>query len=377
MMNRIQTQLNENMPMSEEEKGRAVRAVADFNNTDGIEVLTASVCGSHARGIANDSSDIDIRCVHVQTEKINYVKLNTPKQTLTRKYDKKLSNETECDEPVTVEIESWDVKKFAKLLAESNHQAIELLRENNILMENPGVDLLREYMIENQNYNRVALYHKYRSHAESNYDAYLSDHLVSNTDSVFRIHEQDSNGYLVESPVTGEELFIPDYAVDMHENMETGEMVKLPAKHLNTDNDNDKHVERKFTTTITEQNVKRNLAVFEYALKARYVAKNGIPPINIRELLEEFLIDGGVKNDACLVVEKETSKDTGFSTDTSLNILKSLIEKKQRGEVIDVGDLAGVKSVIPPKMQGDELSTEPPDETVIDNGVEKMIGSIR
>lgn len=121
-----------------------------------VKILWAIESGSRAWGFSSEDSDYDIRCMHIGKlddylglfqlpPQINFVKDN-------------------------LDLESWDIRKFAELSLKSNPQIAEWLRSQIIYIDSPVRKKFKEYFDEGcsleflrQHYLRMAKqnYHKY------------------------------------------------------------------------------------------------------------------------------------------------------------------------------------------------------------------------
>lgn len=344
-----------------------VDAIKQFNQSHNISVEIAVVYGSHIRGTSTRKSDVKIRAVHVQDNLAEYVKHSNANEVMTEHYEKEIdvSGSDEEISTVSIEVESWDVKKFTELLLNSNHQAVEVIQTEEVLIDHPSRDELREHIIEDGNVDLHLLYDSFVKQAKSDYETYISEHLVSSTDTIYPIKEKTTDGYIVNPPSgTEDEFYIPEYAVDLHKNRSVKEPINIPYNVTTTSTGNEELVERHFRTTLTEQTVKRNVSVIELCLKARFIANmKSIPSINIRDISSK-ITNGKLKE----MIELENDE---FTVDQSINTINSLINESEDKYKV-VGDIVKDKNVLPPNKQED-LPTETPDVNMIDNAIEKIV----
>jgi len=86
-----------------------------------VKFLWAIESGSRAWGFASEDSDFDVRCIHVG-RKEDYLGLFPPKSQINFSDGK-------------LDIESWDIKKFAELTLKSNPQIAEWLRSPIVYLD--------------------------------------------------------------------------------------------------------------------------------------------------------------------------------------------------------------------------------------------------
>ena len=121
-----------------------------------IKIVWAIESGSRAWGFASEDSDYDIRCMHIG--KLNdYLGLSPSSQQVN------LTTEV-------LDLESWDIRKFAELTLKSNPQIAEWLRSPIVYIDSPIKKQFKKYFDEGcsleflrQHYIRMAKqnYHKY------------------------------------------------------------------------------------------------------------------------------------------------------------------------------------------------------------------------
>ena len=140
----------------EEMKKEIIKLIRDAEKNHNIKIIWAIESGSRAWGFASEDSDYDIRCMHIG--KIdNYLGLfPSPKQ---------INIITD-----NLDLESWDIKKFAELTFKSNPQIAEWLRSPIIYIGSPVRKQFKKYFDDGssleflrQHYIRMSKqnYHKY------------------------------------------------------------------------------------------------------------------------------------------------------------------------------------------------------------------------
>jgi len=125
----------------------------------GNKVLFAIESGSRLWGMGSEFSDYDVRFVYVKPIK-EYLKVFAPKSDQIDIQDRKHN----------IDAVGWDVKKFLKLAANGNPQAMEWISADIVYHGDPDMfkDLKRQA-------SPLALFESYRGMADSNYKRYIFD----------------------------------------------------------------------------------------------------------------------------------------------------------------------------------------------------------
>ncbi|ELY84311.1 nucleotidyltransferase domain-containing protein [Natrinema altunense] len=192
-----------------------------------VAVALAVARGSRAWGAASPDSDYDVGFVYVPTDLRRYAHLDGVTEGI-------------AEDRGAFEYQGWDVRTFARLLADSNESAIDLLRSPIRYRTAYDPADLRAYI--RRTYNPIDLYHTWRGIATSNYRKYVSHHLVRSDDAVVPILESDGDAYTVETDAGTRTIPVDD---------------------------------DRFTETRTEPTVKRNLMIARAAMSARYLRETG------------------------------------------------------------------------------------------------------
>ncbi|MXV60941.1 nucleotidyltransferase [Natronorubrum sp. JWXQ-INN-674] len=253
-----------------------------------VRVALAVARGSHAWGAASPDSDYDVGFVFAPNDLRRYAHLEGVEGTI-------------LEEAGEIELQGWDVRTFAGLLAESNDGAIDLLRSPIRYRVAFDPDDLGAYI--ERTYNPMELYHACRGIAASNYRKYLSHHLVRNDDELFPIVDAREGAYVVETA----------------EGTTT-----VPAD------------DERFTETQTKPTVKRNLLIYRAAMSARYLKATGERDGHDLPVLEfeRFL----------------TAQAPAIFDSTRIDRARELLERKRAGEgAATVGDAVGRDFAHPPK----------------------------
>ncbi|WP_410767330.1 DNA polymerase beta superfamily protein [Haloferax sp. DFSO60] len=268
----------------------------EYADQQGVEItcILAVSRGSHAWGLDSPESDYDVGVVYVPRDCRHYAHLGKRESSINQEYDG----------DVDIEVQGWDVTKFAELLLESNEQAIDTLRSPIVYRECFDRQSLWEYI--RASYNPMALYHTYRAVAKNNYRKYLSHHLVDGKNDTYPIVRIDDDGnYLVRHRETGEDEWIA-------------------------------HDDERYSETQVRQTVKRNLVVASNAMYADYLRITGergehtLPNVDFPTFLDEQAPD--------------------VFDESLLETVQELVELKRAGRGSEiVGDLIGYDFAHRPK----------------------------
>jgi len=223
------------------------------------------------------------------------------------------------------------VRTFARLLADSNEGAIDLLRSpiRYRLAYDPAD--LTAYI--ERTYNPIDLYHTWRGIATSNYRKYVSHHLVRNDDETFPIIDTAGGEYTVET--------------------DDGTMT------VSADDE-------RFTETQTKPTVKRNLTICRAAMSAYYLEETGergehdLPALKFETFLRE-------------------QAPAVFDADR-IDRARELLERKRAGEGDDViiGDAVGREFAHPPKAIDPAVhARDGPDTERLNGFIDEIIAAVR
>ena len=282
-----------------------------------VRVALAAARGSHAWGAASPDSDYDVGFVFVPTDLRRYAHLERPPETI-------------VEDRGAFEYQGWDVRTFARLLADSNEGAIDLLRSPIRYRVAYEPDDLAAYV--ERTYNPIDLYHTWRGIATSNYRKYVSQHLVRSDDERFPIRETCDDAYVVET--------------------DDGTMT------VSGDDE-------RFQETQTKPTVKRNLTICRAAMAARYLKATGergthdLPALSFETFLRE---------QAPAVFDAER-----------IERARELLERKRAGEGdATIGDAVGREFAHPPKrIDPDVHARDGPDRARLDGFVDDLIGAVQ
>jgi predicted nucleotidyltransferase len=141
-----------------------------------INIIVAWVMGSHAHGVADSESDIDVRYVFVE-DRFNYISLS--KRTKSRRYTGETIEQGvpfgDVMRDTDIEFMGWNVNRFLGLLGGredgNNPSAIECLASPYTLRTHPAIPELKEYV--ESHYNVIELFNHYRGFAKKNWYRYI------------------------------------------------------------------------------------------------------------------------------------------------------------------------------------------------------------
>ncbi|QFU81696.1 nucleotidyltransferase domain-containing protein [Natronorubrum aibiense] len=284
-----------------------------------VAITLAVARGSHAWGAASLDSDYDVGVVFVPTDLRQYAHLEGPTEVINREYDE-------------IDVQGWDVRTFASLLADSNEGAIDTLRSPIRYRTVYDPADLATYL--EGTYNPMDLYHTWRGIATSNYRKYLSHHLVRTDDEIFPIVDvlEDDTAYVVETDAGTTTIAAAD---------------------------------ERFTETQTKPTVKRNLMIARAAMSARYLKATG--ERNSHELptleFERFLIE---------------QAPAVFDTDR-IERARELLERKRAGEGdTTIGDAVGRDFAHPPREIDPAIhARDGPDIEQLDEYIDDLIAAVQ
>lgn len=137
-------------------RNQILRLIKEVEKKHKVKIVWAIESGSRAWGFASEDSDYDIRCMHMG-KLDSYLGLDLPSQQI---------NFTKND----LDLESWDIRKFAELSLKSNPQIAEWLRSPIVYKDSQIRKQFKKYFdvgcsleFLRQHYIRMAKqnYHKY------------------------------------------------------------------------------------------------------------------------------------------------------------------------------------------------------------------------
>ncbi len=136
-----------------------------------IKIIFAVENGSRAWRMESKDSDYDVRFVFVRPVK-EYIQINKPAEVLELFYTK---DSKPCQpEGAMIDMVGFDIFKFVSMLSSSNPSTIEWLT-TDIIYYGKQNKLFREFA--QKNFNKISLYHHYKSMCRQNYIKYLKSGL--------------------------------------------------------------------------------------------------------------------------------------------------------------------------------------------------------
>ena len=282
-----------------------------------VAIPLAAARGSHAWGAASSDSDYDVGFVYAPTNLRRYAHLGGVETGI-------------VEDRGEFEYQGWDVRTFARLLADSNEGAIDLLRSPIRYRVAFDPTDLRAYI--ERTYNPIDLYHTWRGIATSNYRKYISRHLVRTDDETFPIVDAGDGKYTVET--------------------DDGTMT------VRADDE-------RFTETQTKPTVKRNVTIYRAAMAAYYLKATGergtheLPALEFETFLTE-------------------QAPTVFDSDR-IERARTLLDRKRAGDGdAVVGDLVGRGFANPPEEIDPDSHARPgPDTDRLNEFIDELIGAVR
>ncbi|NUC73567.1 nucleotidyltransferase domain-containing protein [Haloterrigena sp. SYSU A558-1] len=304
--------------------------LTDLERDRGVRVALAVARGSHAWGAASPESDYDVGFVFVPDDLRQYAHLSGPPETI---------HEAADTDEGDVELQGWDVRTFARLLADSNDGAIDLLRSPIRYRVAYEPAELAAYV--ERTYNPMDLYHAWRGIATSNYRKYISHHLVRNDDAIFPILEAREDEYVVATRDGADDA-------DGDDGTRT-----IPVD------------DERFAETQTKPTVKRNLTIYRAAMSARYLTATGegdgheLPVIEFDRFLDE-------------------QAPSVFDADR-IERARALLERKRAGDGSEtIGDAVGREFARPPReIDPGRHARSGPDPERLDGFVDELIAAVQ
>lgn len=155
-------------------KDRIKEICKNLEKEKNIKILFAVENGSRAWRMDSKDSDYDVRFVFVRPLK-EYIQINKPGEVIDAAFDKE--GNPCAVEGSFIDISGFDVFKYVKMLSSSNPTTIEWLM-SDIVYYGKQNEVFKNFAINN--FNKISLYHHYKSMCRNNYLKYLkSGNLVT------------------------------------------------------------------------------------------------------------------------------------------------------------------------------------------------------
>ena len=139
-------------------KKEILKLIKETEKNNNIKILWAIESGSRAWGFASQDSDYDIRCMHMNNLD-SYLGMDIPSQQINISKD-------------NLDLESWDIRKFAQLSVMSNPQIAEWLRSPIVYIDSPIKKQFKKYFDEGCSLEFLRQH--YLRMAKQNYKKYMS-----------------------------------------------------------------------------------------------------------------------------------------------------------------------------------------------------------
>lgn len=148
-------------------KDRIKQILKTLEKEKNIKILFAVENGSRAWRINSKDSDFDVRFVFVRPVE-EYIQINKVSEVINACFDK--SGQPCSAEAALIDIAGFDVFKYVKMLSSSNPTTIEWI-VTDIVYYGTQNKIFKEFALKN--FNKIALYHHYKSMCRNNYLKYL------------------------------------------------------------------------------------------------------------------------------------------------------------------------------------------------------------
>ncbi|WP_435332988.1 nucleotidyltransferase domain-containing protein [Haloarchaeobius sp. TZWWS8] len=236
-------------------------ALAEVESTHDFTVLAARDLGSRAWGLDDDGSDYDVAFLFRQPA-AEYATLRGYVETVETSY------------PPALELTGWNLTRFAELLVESNPTALEFLHTPVRYREFEPLAALETDVADE--FERMRLYHHYRSLAERQFRKYLQRRLLADGEPAYVVVDETADEWLcrpTDEPVS------PSRTAESLVRVSKGD--------------------DRFAAGACDQTVKRTLYVVRAVLIARYVRDtHRFPTLDFPSFLDELdaveLVDASI-----------------------------------------------------------------------------------
>jgi len=139
----------------------------DIEKEYNIKIIFCVESGSRSWRMDSKDSDYDVRFVYTRPLD-DYLQINLPKDVIMKHYDKQ--GNPHSAEGCFIDVCGFDIFKFTRMLSSSNPTVIEWLQSDIIYCgDKPKVFV----DFAKNNFNKVSLYHHYKSMCRQNYLKYL------------------------------------------------------------------------------------------------------------------------------------------------------------------------------------------------------------
>jgi len=148
-------------------KDKIKEILASLEKEKKIKILFAVENGSRAWRMESQDSDFDVRFVFVRPLE-DYIQIHSPSEVINAGFDR---SGNACDiKGAYLDLLGIDIFKFVKMLSSSNPTTIEWLITDIVYFGKQN-SVFKEYAVKN--FNKISLYHHYKSMCKNNYLKYL------------------------------------------------------------------------------------------------------------------------------------------------------------------------------------------------------------
>ena len=148
-------------------KQKIINICKDLEQKHDIKIIFAIENGSRAWRFDSKDSDYDVRFVFARPVE-EYITIKRPKDVINVAFDKDMNPCT--PDKALIDISGFDIFKYLTLLSSSNPTTIEWL-VSDIIYCGTQNKVFKEFALNN--FNRIALYHHYKSLCRNNYEKYI------------------------------------------------------------------------------------------------------------------------------------------------------------------------------------------------------------
>ena len=148
-------------------KKKIVEICKSIEKEYNIKILFAVENGSRAWRMSSKDSDYDVRFVFVRPL-AEYIQINRPSEVIQLAFDNS-GNKVQVEGSL-IDMSGFDVFKFVKMLSDSNPTTIEWL-VTDIVYYGEQNKIFQEFAMKY--FNKISLYHHYKSLCRNNYLKYL------------------------------------------------------------------------------------------------------------------------------------------------------------------------------------------------------------
>ena len=150
-------------------KEKIISICKDLEKEHNIKIIFAVENGSRAWRMSSEDSDYDVRFVFVRLLE-EYIQINKPVDVVQIAFDEH-GNKMDAKGSL-IDLSGFDIKKFVKMLYDSNPTVIEWLM-TDIVYYGKQNEIFKEFA--SKNFSKISLYHHYKSLSKNNYLKYIKE----------------------------------------------------------------------------------------------------------------------------------------------------------------------------------------------------------